>query len=238
VELHVQYKDGTSRSKWQCELSATDASLTGRSFVDVDGLTDSELKGVRSGASSLFVPGAAVSNGRLNMPVGVDKVFGTVDDQSTFRSSVQSENLVRARSLSAGIVDKRKVLVVRVLTPDAAPTSNLNQIRNFVFGTNGDISNLKERFNSCSYGETLMEPFNGTTTTNKRVTMGAYQMNITQKAKGVNDDTVVEAAKARLTALLGDLPSQFNHVMLCLPAGTLDDGTANWAAYGKRNTQE
>ena len=58
-------------------------------------------------------------------------------------------------------------------------------------------------------------------------------MNITQNAKGVNDVIVVDAAKARLTTLLGNLTSQFDHVMLCLPPGTISYSEGfDWVSWG------
>ena len=75
-----------------------------------------------------------------------------------------------------------------------------------------------------------MKPYDGTTSTGRAVRGGAYQVSITNKVVGVLAATVQNAVVARLTALLGDLPSQFDHVMLCLPA-RVNFGTAG--AYGK-----
>ena len=197
--------------------------------MDIEGLTDKDLKGVPSGARSLLVEGGSVSNGKLKVPAGAKRSIEKTPKRGP-AAEKKRKGKEGHRMLAAGIPDERLVMAVRVVAADSRTTSNVTDIRNFVFGTGGDPVTLKERFNSCSYGEVLMKPYDGTTSTGRAVRGGVYQVSITNKVVGVLAATVQNAVVARLTALLGDLPSQFDHVMLCLPAG-VDFGTAG--AYGK-----
>lgn len=242
VNLEVQFMDGSSQSNWQCELSPTDANDAGQFFVDVEGLTHEELKGTRSGVTSLFAEGATFANGKLMIPPGAKKSIGRVDKRgpAAQKNKEKKDNTMKLsndkRRLAAGIVEKRLVLAVRVVATDSSPNSTLAQIRNFIFGTSGDVVNLKERFQSCSYGELLMDPYNGTTVKGRIVTTGAYQVSVAASARGVEERTLVNAAISQLNAQLGDLPSQFDHVMFCIPPGTVRSGSTSWGAYANLNS--
>lgn len=76
-----------------------------------------------------------------------------------------------------------------------------------------------------------MEPYNRTNVTT--IINGAVQLNSGTRATGVAAQTYQNTIISQLTTLLGDLPSQFHQVMLCLPpAGITYGGIPNWSAYG------
>ena len=54
-------------------------------------------------------------------------------------------------------------------------------------------------------------------------------MYVNVNAEGRSDDDLVNRALNVAEDKYGDLPSQFDHVMLCLPPGT----AGNWIAYGE-----
>ena len=124
-----------------------------------------------------------------------------------------------------------------MVATDKSTTSTLDQIRNFVFGTLGDAVNLKERFQRCSYGQTVIKPYNGTTQLGRIVPNGVYQVNITTPITGQYEVTIENAVVLKLKAGLGDLASQFDHIMYCLPPGTKDSdtGLTNWTSYGEQS---
>ena len=229
VQYGVQFRNGSSSSNWKCELSLTDANISGSYFVDIDGIGDNDLKNASSGTTSLFVTGGIIANGKLTIPPGAKKSMGRVEK----RGPAENQNN-QQRSLYLGKANKHSVLVVRVVAADLSPGSSTAQMSNFVFGSAGDVSNLRERYKSCSYGELLMEPFNGTSATGRIVTNGVYQVSIANTAKGQEVDLIVNAAVSRLTVLLGNLASQFDHVMLCIPPGTVMNGDRSWIAWGKK----
>jgi hypothetical protein len=113
----------------------------------------------------------------------------------------------------------------------------MDTLRGDIFGIGRDSTavNLKERFNSCSYGQTLMNPFIGQTNSGYVVDNGVVEVQISTLVTGQSDSIVKNAATAALSTLLGisDLSTTFDHVMLCLPPGT----TGGWIAYGRSLTE-
>jgi hypothetical protein len=100
------------------------------------------------------------------------------------------------------------------------------EISDAIFGTGGDQINLKERYASCSYNQLQMDPYEGPATSGHS---GVVEVDIDYDIQGASRSTIENRAVSAATALLGDLPSQFDHVMFCLPPGTSGD----WLAYGK-----
>jgi hypothetical protein len=126
------------------------------------------------------------------------------------------------------------VLAIRIKGKDISTTSSMVEISNAIFGTGGDQINLKERYASCSYGQLQMEPYSGTTKSGYSIpengnAVGVVEVVINKKVKGATDSSIENAAFNAATALLGNLKSQFDHVMLCLPPGI----SGGWIAYGK-----
>ena len=73
-----------------------------------------------------------------------------------------------------------------------------------------------------------MEPFVGTTTTGVSIADGVVQVTVNVNVVGRDDESVASDVENALEAYLGDLPNQFDHVILCLPPGVND-----WVAWGK-----
>lgn len=233
VKRDMRFDDGSSVETWTCELQDNDAYNAGKRFVDLEGLDDEDFEGVRSGVTTLFVDGAVLANGKLIIPNGAKRYFGKMEPRgpAAKKQKERENNGVGSKQqrMLAPLVDERLVLVVRVKASDATTTSSTATIADKVFGTAGDVSNLRERFEKCSYGEMLMQPFIGTTSTGKSIQNGVYQVTISAKVKGVQNTIVEDNVEAALTQQLGNLPNQFDHVMLCLPPGTM----SGWIAYGK-----
>ena len=224
--------DGSSEKKWQCELDDTDFATSSKRFVDIKGLGQEDFKGVRSGYNTLYVEGGDIAGGALVAPSGANKVIARIMPRKSAArinkeilaiSAVNEHSTIKTKDLY--------VLAVRVAAKDKTTTSSPAQIRNAIFGTSGDINNLKERFAACSYGEVIVNPFNGTTATRQNVTDGLIQVNLLTNVRGARDQDIMNQVELQLRRLVGDLPSQFDHVMLCLPPGTL--GT--WISYCKEH---
>lgn len=121
----------------------------------------------------------------------------------------------------------RSVLVVRVVATDGATTSNEATLSNKVFGTSGDPVNLKSQTLACS-----KDKLNFVTAANmNKVAGGANSTNISVGVTTVNvavsttqgDATMRNEITSALNTQFGVAsPSSLaNHVMYCLPAGTL-----------------
>ena len=56
----------------------------------------------------------------------------------------------------------KTVLVVRVVSNDSSTTASANQLSDSVFGTNGDLVNLKTQYAACSHNQLQFQPATGT----------------------------------------------------------------------------
>ena len=56
----------------------------------------------------------------------------------------------------------KTVLVVRVVANDSSTTASADQLSDSVFGTNGDLVNLKTQYAACSHNQLLFQPATGT----------------------------------------------------------------------------
>lgn len=136
----------------------------------------------------------------------------------------------RRRLAALGI---KSVLAIRVTDgSDVTTGSSLSEISNFIFGTSGDTVNLKSQYDACSQGKLLFEPFNGLTTTNVPISDGVVNVTIPESVNGVSRYTAEDYVMDAAGVLLGNLPNQFDHVMLCIPPGT----SGNWIAYAYINS--
>jgi len=121
------------------------------------------------------------------------------------------------------------VLVVRVIASDGPTTSNETVLSDKVFGTYGDMLNLKSGYNACSYGQLQMVPV-----TNSKVTNGVISLTVATKAKGIDTSILESAVMNAISNTLGS-SSQFDHVIICLPPGALFSNVGGWVAYGYVN---
>ena len=124
----------------------------------------------------------------------------------------------------------KKVFVIRADAPDASTSSSIDEISDKVFGTYGDILNLKSQFVACSYDEPTFEPVSDTFNGYNFVS-GVGQVTIETSVQGVENSVIRDAMIAAANAKYGNLQSKvtngdIDYVMLCLPRGTSD----NWIA--------
>lgn len=227
-------EDHSSIQKWQCELQNADAVNAGRKFVDLEGLDETMLESLGSGTSTLFSESAVITNdGKLKVPKGASTTIEKAEKRGPAAKGKGKQGKGKApkdkRNLAPQQVDARKVLAVRIIANDSSTTSSVTQIGDEIFGNNGDVVNLRERFQACSYGELLMEPFSGTLSNGQSIAGGVVEISVNINVNGADDGVVVDSTVAALESVYGDLPSQFDHVMLCIPPGT----AGGWIAYGK-----
>ncbi|KAI2498223.1 Gametolysin peptidase M11 [Fragilaria crotonensis] len=197
--VEKQYQDGRHVDQpLECELQGEDLKGKKYKMVRVKGLTTSwaQQNNVTSGVTTIFAPDGAF-----------------IDDQAN-ELIVPSGTAIKT------------VLVIRIIARDAQTTATEAQLADDIFGTNGDVWNLKTGFDQCSYGQLTFEPL---TTHPKVGPDGIYTVSIPNTSvRGVGDSKVVNAALAQVTTDLGVSPNLLaNHVMFCLPPGT----SGSWIAY-------
>eukprot|EP00546_Thalassionema_frauenfeldii_P015177 CAMPEP_0178920280 /NCGR_PEP_ID=MMETSP0786-20121207/14918_1 /TAXON_ID=186022 /ORGANISM="Thalassionema frauenfeldii, Strain CCMP 1798" /LENGTH=434 /DNA_ID=CAMNT_0020594331 /DNA_START=252 /DNA_END=1552 /DNA_ORIENTATION=+ len=134
-------------------------------------------------------------------------------------------------------VGQKTVLVVRAEFFDASTGSTIATLGDEVFGTNGDVINLKSQYDACSYGQLTFSPVADGTTFSNGVDSSANSLNgvITVSNPSFNvigqGDGVVREEMRRLVGGRkgNDINNQYH--MLCIPPGT----TGGWIGYAYIN---
>jgi hypothetical protein len=123
----------------------------------------------------------------------------------------------------------KRVLVLRAVASDKFTTASEVELSDDIFGTSGDVINLKTQYRSCSDNQLIFEPL----TTNSLVgTDGVYTVNIPSTVvTGAADGDIVTAMVDKATADLGSLTTLVDYVMVCVPPGT----SGGWIAYAYIN---
>ena len=207
---------GYSVDEWFCELSTEDSMRLGIEppyFLDIAN-------------STLVVPDGAVPGQSILIATEA-----TIDLTSTtlyipHQANVTVERRKRSRKLARtkGILD---TLVIRVMdSKGASPEPGLDQLRNDVFK---DKASLKTQFEACSYGQLRVRGYSGITETNFTIVNGVVDLVVDYDVEGMDGGsrtTLQNSALQVAEKTIGNLRSQFDVVMFCMPPGT-----GNWLAY-------
>jgi hypothetical protein len=183
-------------------------------MLSIDGVTDQFFDdiGAISGETTVFSSSATVGKDRVKFDEKRKPLIGKKRGKG-------------GRTL-ASTTGTRSVLVVRVVALDSSTSSNQTVLSNRIFGTYGDMMNLRTGYQACSFGQLQLVP-----SANTKAVNGVVSVSIALNVKGVDPSIVENAVITSLTSLVGNPQSQFDHVMLCLPPGTASD----WLAYGYYN---
>ncbi len=188
------YEDEEEEFQWDCELDPSDgAGIV--SFPDEKFKKDK----FESGVSTLFGDIEIDRNGKAkirgNPVVGRRK---KKKDNSNGRNLAPTGN--------------RTVLAIRVVGNDVATTASAATISDEIFGTSGDVFNLKTGYTGCSFGTLNFNP-----TDDSRVADGVHTVVLNENIAGLTDAQLRDKVVAQGNADLGNMQSQYDHVMLCLP---------------------
>jgi hypothetical protein len=229
-----QEKKILTEEKWTCEfdISKTINNLVVngnvRTTVELKGVDNGylEKQGARSGHSRLFASKAIVedTNGRLVLEIP-STAFVQVLERPDDLGNTSRRRRRRKLAASSGTL---KTLVVRVISMSGIePTASIDQLRSDVFE---DQLCLKSQYEACSHGRLTIEPFHGTTETDRKINGGVVDVKININPSNGNRDQLEANAKERATEIYGDLASQFDLVMFSIPPGSGD-----WLAYAYIN---
>ena len=134
-------------------------------------------------------------------------------------------------SFPDSFIGTRSVLVVRVISNDSSTTASQERLSYSVFGTNTNDAwsvNLRTQYAACSHNKLIFQPAKGQPRHN--ITDGVTTAILDKSTCGVSAEKVIVMVSNALEAQMGISASRMaDHVMLCLPPNTLDEG--NWAAY-------
>lgn len=215
---------------WRCRVHGLDAVHAGakkgdHGIVTIQGFEQvlATNTNIKSGVTTLFVSQAYIENHTLKIPPGAEVAFGEITGTSHKRELVVTKDVTK------------KILAVRVTAKDSETTSDKHEISDKIFGTYGDNVNLKSQMEGCSHGRFMVEKASDG---GKNIIEGVVEIQVKLNAIGTLDETLEEETENELETLFGtdNLPSLFDHVMICLPPGTVNDrGESGWVGYGYYN---
>jgi len=204
---------------WKPEGRHSNANLEGEEE------DDNMFRGIQSGKNTMkFSQGI------------IDRQDNTMYVDSTFAEVVVKEDRRELQfSEITPIVGVKKVIIVRILTNDwsITPLVTGREIRNFVFNYKVSLAN---QYKECSFNQLKFRPFEGTTQGQEVEVFGGVT-NVRLNAEGSEElkeiirvngnvefrkrvmDRINLLSRIAAERVLGDLESQFDHVMFVIPRG-------------------
>lgn len=169
--VEVQRSDNSDEPRIECSKDGVSYSID---------ISKEDIKknkhGVANNELELDLPqGAKIdkAKGKIKIPKGeqASMVPSTALNQNKIKFKVKKKSKDKStpwttsnrRRLTTGI---KTVLVVRVVANDSSTTSSAYQLSDSVFGTNGDLVNLKTQYAACSHNQLQFQPATGTGITN------------------------------------------------------------------------
>ena len=132
---------------------------------------------------------------------------------------VSNRNLrgILNRKLQTGT---KTALVLRAIASDSSTSASESELSDDIFGTSGDVLNLKSQYASCSDGKLQFQPL----TTNNLVGVdGVLTVNIPSiTVTGATRETIRDAIinQAAIDLGVSNLNTIADHVLVCIPPGT------------------
>ena len=184
-------------------------------LLEIVGVINNNKERLISGTSVLTIPETMIQSNKIKIPDGSANIL------------VDNSNGRIAVTTSTGT---KKVVALRVIaientrsgtytyTETAAPKSDLSDE---IFGIDDDPFNMKSQFKACSHRKLKMKAFSGTTTSGEKIKDGVGEVEIVGNITGVDVFDVQNLVIAAADEKYGSLVAQFDHVLLCLPYGTV-----------------
>lgn len=226
VLSETQFEDREEEEQWECyiEPSAIDSRVGGH-YIDVNvnfgaDYKDEKVGVVESGYTRLTSENAIISQSKAVL----------VEPPTLSKSPVADGR----RRLSA-ITGERKVLIVRVKANDSVTSSSKAVLAREILGVESDDGetdgfNLATGFRDCSYNKLTFVP-----TDYSKAKNGVYTVKINTNVvnKKFTEVRNIVLDQLRSDFSMNNLNNVFDHVMICMPPGTVsNNGNNKWAAYG------
>lgn len=110
----------------------------------------------------------------------------------------------------------KKILIIRVIASDVETSIPQKKLQK-------DILTIKKQYADCSYGQLIFNTAEGGNIKN-----GVLEVKINSNVKGTTSAYVVN----EITKIVGGKPPNVDHVMYCIPKGTI----GSWIAYAYVNS--
>eukprot|EP00980_Cylindrotheca_fusiformis_P003004 scaffold695_cov113-Cylindrotheca_fusiformis.AAC.1 len=140
-------------------------------------------------------------------------------------NTVDEESQNRRRQLRRlAVTGTHTVLAIRVIASDASASLTEADISDGIFGTIDDPANLVTQYKACSYGKLQFKPTNDKKGKTRNIKDGATTIKIDIPTKQ-GDAKIMEAVNAKLVTEFGTSQAKdlADHIMYCLPPGTLTE---------------
>lgn len=173
-------------------------------------------EGAESGSASFQADGSYVDLDTQKLVVPDGASIQVTDIPPTGFTTVGGRRLSRRLNTPTG---DKQTLVIRVVDGNGQGPSSLEDLKNNWFT---DSLNLLTQYAACSYNNMTISAYVGTTDSGVNIQGGAVEVAIPAIAANSNEDQLEDAALIAGNAMLGDLESQFDLVIFCMPPGSGD----------------
>ena len=120
----------------------------------------------------------------------------------------------------------KKIVALRVIdSRGVGPTDDVATISDKLFGTGGDVYNLKSRYQECSFGKMVFEPVEG-----DGFVGGVAEVHVDVSSEGAERVAFMNAVLTAATQAFGALNPKYDHVAFVFPAGTVKTSGGTWHA--------
>ena len=229
-----------------CQVGVVSVMLAdGVSFASYRCLTDEaqEGDGESEMSYSINLPTAFINAHKITLDSGVSTIcivggsairteFGKPDyvviPQNTNIHFV-ARRANRQRHLAQ--TGNRTVLIVRVTAPNSNQSNSAASLANGTFGTGGQQYSMASQYSSCSAGKLSFIAASGFI---GQITNGVTELQLNATVNGMTmsssfENSMMTFVKGALG--IADLGITFNHIMFCMPTGTIASNSTGWLAY-------
>ena len=216
LHKHIQLEGNVSLEEVDCYDQET--KMYNRLSAELEDKVKKDFKNgkAKSGSTTMSADGTYGVNGDGHRVLHVSDV-----------DSITYEDFVPEHGRRLAVTGTKEMLAIRVVAADASTSASTDELSDSWYGTYGDPVNLKSQYAACSYGALQCNAAEKTTSSGVTVSNGVYEVSISNTVSGASDGVIRDAVVAAGDAALGNMESQFDHVMLCLPPKT----SGNWIAY-------
>eukprot|EP00980_Cylindrotheca_fusiformis_P018251 scaffold5930_cov177-Cylindrotheca_fusiformis.AAC.6 len=140
-------------------------------------------------------------------------------------NTVDEDSRNRRRQLRRlAITGTKTVLAIRVIASDASASMTESEISDGIFGTIDDPANLVTQYKACSFGKLQFKPMNDKKGKTRNIKDGATTIKI-DIPTSQGDEKLMDAVNAKLVTEFGTSKAEdlADHIMYCLPPGTLTE---------------
>jgi len=170
----------------------------------------------------------------IEYPINASGIIEMIqaDIDSTTNEIIQGAHTKRT-------IGVRSILVVRTVTPFGQPQASTSKLAGSIFGLGPDpfSNSMAAQYERCSFGQLMFVPATG----HNAIEDGVMEIQLSTPTTGKTIQSLVDLIKREVEDILGGATDglythQFDHVIHCLPFGSIHDKHGhNWVAQATIN---